>query len=133
VGVLKKEEAEFLRSHEVCRFATASKDGWPHVTPVIYAMDGENIVIAIDYGEKKLKNLKENNRVSVVIDEYRPNMAVVVQGLCKILEKGSEYGRLQKLLFDKFETYRKNPWKEGESPILKVVPVRGVSWGISKG
>jgi len=52
MGVLSPKELSFLKSHELCRLATASKDGKPHVVPVIYALEGENIVIAIDYGTK---------------------------------------------------------------------------------
>ena len=29
----------------------------------------------------------------------------------------------------RFEFYRKNPWGEGESPILGVTPKKTVSWG----
>ena len=93
-------------------------------------MEGEDVIVAVDYGEKKLKNLRENPKVSLVVDEYRPNRAVMIQGECEILERGKEYLRLQKILFDKFEYYRKNPWKEGESPILRIRPTKSVSWGI---
>ena len=50
---MKKKDLDFLRRHELTRLATVSKAGEPHVTPVIYAMDGENIVSAIDYGTEK--------------------------------------------------------------------------------
>jgi nitroimidazol reductase NimA-like FMN-containing flavoprotein (pyridoxamine 5'-phosphate oxidase superfamily) len=102
----------------------------PHVTPVVYAMDGESLIVAIDYGTKKLANLKVNPQVSVVVDSYRPNGGVMIQGKCLIYERGPEYLRLQKILFERFEFYRKSPWKEGESPILKVVPSKVVSWGL---
>ncbi len=128
MGILSPNQLKFLRGHEVCRLATASKDARPHVVPVIYALDGVDIVIAIDYGTKKLKNLMENNRVALVVDDYHPNHAVMVEGDCEILERGKEYVRLLKLLFDTFETYRKHPWGEGESPILKVKPTKAVSW-----
>ena len=129
--VLKENEIRYLKGHTLCRLATASRDGEPHVTPVIYAMDGEDVIVAVDYGEKKLKNLRENPKVSLVVDEYRPNRAVMIQGDCEILERGKEYLRLQKILFDRFEYYRKNPWKEGESPILRIRPTKSVSWGPS--
>ncbi len=126
--VLTANQLKFLKAHEVCRFATASKDAKPHVVPVIYAMDRENVVIAVDYGTKKLGNLRENKKVALVVDDYRPNHAVMVEGDCEILEKGKEYLRLLQVLFDRFDYYRKNPWKEGESPILKVKPSKAVSW-----
>ncbi len=128
--VLKENEIRYLKGRTLCRLATASKDAEPHVTPVIYAMEGEDVIVAVDYGEKKLKNLRENPKVSLVVDEYRPNRAVMIQGECEILERGKEYLRLQKILFDKFEYYRKNPWKEGESPILRIRPTKSASWGI---
>jgi len=128
MGVLSSKELSFLKSHELCRLATASKDAKPHVVPVVYAIDGEDIVIAVDYGTRKLGNLRENNRVALVVDDYRPNHAVMVEGECSVLERGREYLRLLQILFDRFEIYRKHPWGEGESPILKVRPTKAVMW-----
>lgn len=110
--------------------ATATKQGVPQVTPVVYAMDSENIIIVTDYGTRKLKNLKENPKASVAVDTYRPNKAVVVVGDCEIHEGGEEYKRLLQILFDRFDFYRNEPWKEGESPILKIIPSEIVSWGV---
>jgi PPOX class probable F420-dependent enzyme len=128
MAVLTSKELNFLNAHEVCRLATASKDAKPHVVPVIYALDGEDIVVAIDYGTKKLGNLRQNKQVALVVDDYHPNHAVMVEGDCEILERGKEYLRLLYVLFDRFETYRKHPWKEGESPILKIKPAKAVAW-----
>jgi len=128
MGVFSSKGLSFLKSHELCRLATASKDGKPHVVPVIYALDGEDIIIAVDYGTKKLGNLRQNKRVALVVDDYRPNHAVMVEGECSIVEGGKEYLRLLQILFDRFEIYRKHPWGEGESPILKVRPTKAVVW-----
>ncbi len=128
MGVLTSKQLKFLKEHELCRMATASRDARPHVVPVIYALDGEDIVIAVDYGTKKLGNLRQNSKVALVVDDYHPNRAVMVEGECEIIEKGKEYLRLLKVLFDRFEFYRKHPWGEGESPILKVRPTKAVMW-----
>ena len=61
--------SSLLEGADVCRLATASKDGMPHVTPVIYALDGDKVVIAVDYGTKKLANLRENPKASLVVDD----------------------------------------------------------------
>jgi nitroimidazol reductase NimA-like FMN-containing flavoprotein (pyridoxamine 5'-phosphate oxidase superfamily) len=95
---------------------------------VIYALDGEDFIIAIDYGTKKLGNLRQNKRVALVVDDYRPNHAVMVEGESEILERGKEYLKLLQILFDRFEIYRKHPWGEGESPILKIRPTKAVVW-----
>jgi len=98
------------------------------VVPVVYALDGEDIVIAVDYKTKKLKNLRENPKVALVVDEYRPNRGLMIEGDCEILERGNEYLRLLRILFDRFVFYRRNPWGEGESPILKIRPTKVIMW-----
>lgn len=128
MAVFTSEQQAFLREHELCRLATVSKEGRPHVVPVIYALDGEDVVVATDYGTKKLSNLKENRRVALVVDEYHPNRAIMVEGECEVFERGEEYMRLLRVLLGRFETYRKNPWGEGEAPILKVKPTKAVMW-----
>jgi PPOX class probable F420-dependent enzyme len=130
VAKLTPKQAAFLKANEVCRLATASKGGSPQVTPVIYAMDGQNFVIAVDYGTKKLKNVKENPKVALVVDKLRPIKAVTIEGECKVYERGAEYMRLLDILLKKFEVYRKNPWGEGESPIFRITPHKVVSWGV---
>ena len=128
MGVLTPRQASFLRSHELCRLATASEEGKPHVVPVIYALDGEDVIVAVDYGTKKLGNLRQNRQVALVVDEFKPNKGLMIEGDCEILERGKEYLRLLQILFDRFEYYRKNPWGEGESPILRIRPVKAAMW-----
>ncbi|MDA4124831.1 MAG: hypothetical protein OK438_05215 [Thaumarchaeota archaeon] len=62
------------------------------------------------------------------MDEYRPNSGLMVEGDCELSERGKEYLRLLQILFDRFVFYRRNPWGEGESPILKVKPTKAVMW-----
>jgi len=128
MAALTAREVKFLKAHELCRLATASTDGRPHVVPVIYALDGDDVIIAVDYKTKKLKNLMENPKVALVVDDYRPNGGLMIEGDCKIFERGKEYLRLLQILFDAFAFYRKNPWGEGESPILKIRPTKVVMW-----
>lgn len=128
MGTLGPRQLSFLKAHELCRLATASKDGKPHVVPVVYALDGEDVIITVDYKTKKLKNVRENKKVALVVDEYRPNRGLMVEGDCEVFERGKEYLRLLQILFDRFAFYRKNPWGEGESPILKIRPTKVVMW-----
>ncbi len=96
--------------------------------PVIYALDGENVIIAVDYKTKKLRNLMENHKVALVVDEFHPNRGLMIEGDCEIFERGKEYLRLLQILFDKFVFYRNNPWGEGESPILRIQPTKVITW-----
>jgi len=123
-------QLKFLNSHEVGRLAVATPDGNPHVTPIIYAMDDVYPVIATDYGTKKLDILQRNKKASLVIDETNPNKGIMIQGEVEIFERGKEYVRLLKILFDRLDVYRENPWSEGESPILRITPEHISSWGV---
>ncbi len=125
---LRTREVKFLKTHELCRLANASKGGRPHVVPEIYALDEENIIMAMDYKTKKLKNLRENPEGGLVVDEYHPNRGLMVEGDCEILERDKEYLRLLQVLFDRFVFYRRNPWGEDGSPILKIRPTKVVMW-----
>ena len=129
-SMLTPKQKRFLDSHDLGRFGVATKAGMPHVTPIIYAMDGDSPVIATDYGAKKLQILKENDKACLLVDLDRPHKGILLQGECEIYERGEEYLRLLKILFAKFSFYRKNPWGEGESPILRLAPSKIVDWSL---
>jgi PPOX class probable F420-dependent enzyme len=56
--------------------ATAGADGRPHVVPVVFALDGERVVTAVDRKPKRtthlrrLRNIAENPRVAFLVDHY---------------------------------------------------------------
>lgn len=131
-GKLTKKEEDYIKKMTTCRLALASKDGTPHVTPVVYVYDGKHFFVAVDYGARKLKILEENSKVALVVDSTgRGSMGgIMVQGEAEVLERGKNYLYALKLLFERFESYRKNPWGEGEEPILKIKPQAKTSWGI---
>ncbi len=126
-----EKEKDFLKKEEVARLATVSSKSWPQVTPIIFSFDKGYFYIATDYGTKKLENIKKNNKVGLVIDAYtRQPAGLILQGRATILEKGTDFRYGFNLLQKKFSYYRANPWKEGEAPILKIKPVRKLSWGL---
>ena len=69
---------------------TSSKDRIPHVTPVIFIFDGRYIWFFTSKITKKLRNIKENIRVSFLIDVRDPsnlhnNKAVLIHGTVKTI------------------------------------------------
>jgi uncharacterized protein len=54
----------------------------------------------------------------------------VVQGTAEIIEKGGEFINLYKKFYKKFEWVRKDPWKKGEAPFIKIKIFKKVSWGL---
>ena len=127
-----QKERKFLLENEVCRIAT-SHDDVPHVVPVAYIYDKDAITFVTDYGTRKYKNLEVNKNVSVVVDVYDhsgENKAIILQGKAVIIERGAEFKRLYQIFNKRFEWVRKNPWKEGEAPFVRVDAFNKVSWGL---
>ena len=125
-------EIAFINSNEICRLATASKEGVPHVVPVSYIFLDGNFYVATDYETKKYRNVRVNKRVSLVIDTYKPNRAVLIEGVAHLIEKGDQFRRLYPLYYEKFDWVRADPWSEGEAPFLQIVPLKKVSWGLGR-
>jgi len=127
-----QKERKFLLENEACRIAT-SHDDIPHVAPVAYIYDKGTITFVTDYGTRKYRNLEVNKNVSVVVDVYDSsgeNKAIVIQGKAVIIERGEEFKRLYQIFKRRFEWVRKNPWKEGEAPFVRVNAFNKVSWGL---
>jgi uncharacterized protein len=131
-AIFNKKEQKFLLENEVCRVSTSHNEV-PHVTPVAYIYEKDFLFFATDYETRKYKNLKINNRIAASIDIYNSsieNKALVVQGTADIIEKGREFRNLYQKFYKKFEWVRKDPWKEGEAPFIKIKTFNKISWGL---
>jgi uncharacterized protein len=127
---LSTGEIDFLKENEMCRFATASKKGEPHVVPVSYVWEENHAYIVTDYGTRKLKNVRENPHAAVLVDAGATSKLLLISGPVEIIEKGEEYRRLYKLFHSKLEWVRRDPWKEGEAPFIKITPTFKTGWGL---
>jgi PPOX class probable F420-dependent enzyme len=60
----------------VARLATVAPDLSPHVVPVVFAVDGDAILTAVDHKPKsttrlrRLANIAANPQVSLLVDDY---------------------------------------------------------------
>lgn len=127
-----KKEEKFLLENEVCRLSTSHND-IPHITPVTYIYEKNFLFFATDYETRKYKNIKVNNKIAVAIDTYSSsveNKAVIMQGIADIIEGGREFRDLYRKFSKKFEWVRKDPWKEGEAPFIKIKTFNKISWGL---
>ena len=123
-------EIKFLCTNEICRIATSSNDQ-PHVTPVSYVFDEGEFYFATDYNTLKYNNLKKNNRISLVVDttENNRNTAIVIRGTTTFIHKGGKFEILYNIFREKFDWVKKDPWKQGEAPFIKVILKNKTSWG----
>jgi len=77
-------ELEFLRSQRIGRFATVGPTGWPHVVPVMYAVDDSG-ALEFDVDGVKLRNLTAEPRAAMVVDAMGPKRGVSIQGFARLV------------------------------------------------
>ncbi len=125
--MLSQKEKEFLESQWICRLATITSDGWPHNVPVGYAFDGESLYISSDPDARKVRNIRVNPRVCLIVDVVEGKKGVMIQGEAKLIESGEEFEKAMELM-EKQRGWRRS--KPGEQVIIKVKPLRKTSWRI---
>ncbi len=79
---MKSDEVEkFLREPRIADLATVRPDGSPHVAPVWFHYDGENVKIIADPEAVKLRNIDHDPRVALSIaTPDAPYRYVIVRG-----------------------------------------------------
>ncbi|HVH62940.1 MAG TPA: pyridoxamine 5'-phosphate oxidase family protein [Candidatus Dormibacteraeota bacterium] len=77
-------ELEFLRSQRIGRFATVGPGGWPHVVPVMYAVNDDGS-LDFDVDGIKMRNLTAEPRVAMVVDAMGPRRGIAIQGRASLI------------------------------------------------
>jgi PPOX class probable F420-dependent enzyme len=136
---MTNREKAFVQRARVAHLATADDKGRPHVIPICFALDGEQLFSPIDEKPKKtaplrlkrIRNIRANPHVAVVIDRYDENWQrlayVLIRGRAKILLKGPKHKRAIPLLRKKYPQYRK--MRLEERPIIRITLTGYMCWG----
>lgn len=137
-AILSRLQVELLNQSPVGHLATADKMGQPHVIPFCFACDGRSIYSALDAkpksgnlrGLRRVRNIMENPRVSVVIDHYEADWSklwyLLVQGHAELLEPGTEQADALALLRAKYPQYLEMDLEN--NPVIKITPERATGW-----
>jgi PPOX class probable F420-dependent enzyme len=131
---LTKALADFVTWQRVCRVATAGARGVPHVVPVCHVVAGGKVYFASGDDGRKVKNLRENPRVTLTVDLYADHWGtlkgVMIQGRAKLIEGGPRFRRVRDLLYRKYPQYpREAAISPSDSVAIEVTPTRVFSWG----
>ena len=77
MGRIEDDECRRLLEHaRVARLATSDRAGQPHLVPVVFVVQGNDIVFVVDAKPKRtaalkrLRNIAENPAVSLLVDHY---------------------------------------------------------------
>lgn len=136
---LTPRASSLIRTARTAHLATADKSGQPHVIPICFVFDGKRFYSPIDEKPKRaapaklkrLKNIRENPNVALVIDHYdedwRKLAYVLIFGKARILQSGATHRSAVKLLRKKYPRYRLMAIHA--QPMIVIAPKRIVSWG----
>jgi len=85
---LSAEVREFmLHGTRTAKLATMTPSGWPHVMPVWFALDGDEILLTTGRDTVKGRYLRRDDRVSLCVDDERlPYAFVHVRGRARVFE-----------------------------------------------
>jgi nitroimidazol reductase NimA-like FMN-containing flavoprotein (pyridoxamine 5'-phosphate oxidase superfamily) len=131
---LNKTLADFVAWERVSRVATASAAGVPHLVPVCHVLAGGKVFFASGDDGRKVKNLRENPRVTLTVDVYSDHWGtlkgVMIQGRARLIEKGPRFRRVRERLYRKYPQYpREAAISPSDSVVVEVTPTRVFSWG----
>ena len=144
MALSKEEIDDFLSAPRMARMATVS-NGKPHLVPVWYYYDGTNILITTPKEARRIKNLKDNPYVSIVIDivtgkpgdiSYLDGKAVIIEGEAEI--KDDTDGSFAKNMYERYvgKDALNNQMVQFSigipRHILTIKPVKVMSWALSK-
>jgi PPOX class probable F420-dependent enzyme len=86
---MTSEEIHAFLSHgtRTAKLATSGAGGQPHVMPVWFVLDGEELVFTTGRDSVKGRNLRRNLRVAVIVDdEVAPYAFVHIRGRVTLSE-----------------------------------------------
>ena len=127
-----------IRSARIAHLATADRSDQPHVVPICFAFDGKSFYSPIDEKPKRtaptklkrLRNIRENPQVSLVIDHYDEDWSklayVLITGTARIMQRGERHRRAVILLRKKYPQYRR--MQIDTRPIIVISPKRITFW-----
>jgi PPOX class probable F420-dependent enzyme len=137
--MLSTRERAFIEARRVAHLATADAHAVPQVVPVCFGLAEDALYITIDRKPKReggrplkrLRNIAENPRVSIVFDRYDEDWRrlgwVMLHGQAAILSDGAEHDRAQALLRARYPQLE--AMAIGPLPVIVIRIERVASWG----
>jgi len=127
------DEARVLfATARVARLATVGADGRPHLVPIVFTLDGDTLVTAVDAKPKRtaalkrLENIRAEPRVALLADHYDEDWAALwwvrADGRARVLDIApAAIARLR----DRYPQYTDAP---PAGPVIEVAVERWTGW-----
>ena len=138
VGMTKEEIDRALSRAVLGRIATAGADMQPHVVPIWFWWDGESMYIETGPGFRKARNLAENPRCAVIVDETQGGLrfwGIFMTGKVELITEPADWVRdiVRRIYLRYLGTegiLASTPQKmiNSEHVIIKFTPSRFITW-----
>lgn len=123
----------FLASRDVAVLATLQPDGAPLAMPMWFVADGAAVTMLSVEGTQKVRNLRRDPRVCVVVEASDPIRGVGVQGRAAFVPDGPERRSLVERFHARYAGLQRI-WGGLAMPpdrvMFRIVPVRVRAWGL---
>ncbi len=131
------EEEARRRFHEsaVARLATVRPDGAPHIVPIVFAVDGDDLYTAVDQKPKgggrlqRLANLRREPRCAVLIDRYDDDWSQLwwarADGEATVIDEPPGDHPGLRALVDRYPQYRSDA---PDGPLIAIRVSRWSGW-----
>lgn len=100
------EVAEFVDDQDVVMVATLGPNGWPHLVPLWFLRDGEDI-LAWSYGKsQKVMNIQRDPRATLMFEagsEYTELRGVALECTVEVLEDPAEIAQIGNALTRRYQ------------------------------
>lgn len=117
-----RRETGLIGLKDILTLSTVSQHGWPHSIPVSYLYVEGKFYIPANSKSKKIRNLRQNYRATVLIDDAETESGLMMECEPKILT-----GAKAKKFRDRMR--REKGWQNDETTVIIVLtPMRKASW-----
>jgi nitroimidazol reductase NimA-like FMN-containing flavoprotein (pyridoxamine 5'-phosphate oxidase superfamily) len=130
---LTSEEIDtVLREAKIARFCSLNQDGTIHATPVWFNYEHGKIVILTPSKSQKVRNVKQQNKVTVLVDLVNPPRGVIVYGTAElddqdVITKGVKVAQ-KYLPKEKAPVIIEDLYKKGMDLLIRVTPYHMTSF-----
>jgi PPOX class probable F420-dependent enzyme len=124
----------------VAHLATVGPGGRPHLVPVTFALDGDDIYTAVDAKPKstvnlrRLRNIAADPRVAALADQYSDDWDRLwwarADGVASVLGPAADLARPLGLLAARYPRYRTDP---PGGPVIRIRVERWTGWAAARG
>jgi nitroimidazol reductase NimA-like FMN-containing flavoprotein (pyridoxamine 5'-phosphate oxidase superfamily) len=113
--VLTARDEKFIRDARICRVATISPNGTPHVAPLCHVYVGNDTAyINPSAGGRTTANIKRNDAVALLVDSYYEDWnrlrGYILKGRGEVVTSGEELKKIPKEFHAKYRQYDELGW-----------------------